>query len=268
MDTAPRDILNRRIAERPQGLLDVRANLCHFVLVNYAVPKDKLQRYIPADRFEIPEFEINGSPLAFISAVPLYVYEFRFVRLAPFFTSHFAQTNYRAYVIDPKTNEYAVWFFGSTLGSRFVHVAQTLWGVPWHYGTYRVDCTFNEARGVYDRYVYDAKSEWCNAEVQLKDTGEPISVMPGFSSLDEMRLIITHGDRGFYRRRDGGLGRLSVWHREIPLTQAEPQHLYFSLFEDLGLLSKEEMERSHSVFLCPKVEFDIHMPPKKVEGTG
>ncbi len=33
----------------------------------------------------------------------------------------------------------------------------------------------------------------------------------------------------------------------------------------IGLMSKDEMQQPHSIFLCPKIEFDIHLPPKIID---
>lgn len=41
-------------------------------------------------------------------------------------------------------------------------------------------------------------------------------------------------------------------------------HLYFELFEKLGLLNKSEMMNPHSVLITSKVEFDILLPPRKI----
>ena len=78
-----------------------------------------------------------------------------------------------------------------------------------------------------------------------------------------MKLVITHPLTGFYRLLDGKVGSYAVWHEEMELSRGTPRRLYFGLFERLGLLSAEEMSRPHSLFLCPEVEFEVHLPPKQ-----
>ena len=80
----------------------------------------------------------------------------------------------------------------------------------------------------------------------------------------EQVLILTHPVEGYYQRLDGRLGTYSVWHAQIPLTVGRARRLYFSLFERLDLLSREEMAHPHSVFLCPRIQFEVHLPPKAV----
>jgi hypothetical protein len=126
----PEKILQHRLNKRRPGLLDVRSDLLHFALINYAVPKDRLLPFIPTERFEIMEFEIEGARKAMLSVVPFVDADFSFYRLIPWFKFHFAQTNHRVYVLDKQTGEPAVWFLGTTLGSWAVHVARTLWRIP------------------------------------------------------------------------------------------------------------------------------------------
>ena len=57
--TPYRSLLTRRLARNPARLLDVRSTLKHFALINYALPKERLEKYIPLDHFDIPEFQIR-----------------------------------------------------------------------------------------------------------------------------------------------------------------------------------------------------------------
>ena len=123
-------ILQQRLNKRPSGLLDIRSDLLHFALINYAVSKTSLEPYIPSERFEILEFDIDGRQQAMLSVVPFVDADFSFYRLFPWFKFRFPQTNHRVYVIDRATSDPVVWFFGTTLGSRVVHLARTLWRIP------------------------------------------------------------------------------------------------------------------------------------------
>lgn len=248
------------MAQRPSpNRFDIHSDLLHFALINYALPKVRLEPYIATDRFYIPEFDIAGEKLALMSAVPFWDADFRFVRLAPWHTFQFAQTNYRVYVVDRATDQHVAWFLGTTLGSPIVYGARWLWGIPWYYARYEVNCVVENGR--YRQYQLSSHSQWARAEIALVDTGDAITCQPGFNSLAEMQLILTHPVQGYYWRLNGRLGSYSVWHDMIPLTAAQPQHLYFSLYERLGLLSAAEMEQPHSIFLCPRTTFEVHLPP-------
>jgi hypothetical protein len=254
-------ILTERLQRPPAGWLDIHTTLHHFALINYAVPAERLRPHIPASRFDIPEFEINGRKLALLSVVPFVDTDFRYIRLAPWLKFRFAQTNYRVYVSDRQTGEHVVWFFGTTLGSPIVYLARTLWRIPWYYGRYTIDCQHGDGR--YNHFSYRTESAWAAAEIKLLDTGQPITLQPGFDSLEQMQLILTHPVTGFYYRMDGRLGSYTIWHRLMNMTLAQPQHLHFGLLERLNVLTQEEMQRPYSIFICPAIDFDIHLPPVK-----
>ncbi len=259
----PQTLLSNRIAAKRSGLFDVRSDLLHFALITYALPVERLRSHIHP-RFEIQTFPIDGQLLALMSAVPFLDLDFNYYRLFPFFRWKFAQTNYRVYVIDRETGEHCVWFFGTTLGSRIVHLSRWLWKIPWHYADYEIDCRYDKEKLSYENYRFVHDSDWASAAIDLEDTGEPSGLLPGFADQAEQTLILTHPVLGYYYRLDGRLGTYSVWHKEIPLTAGKPKNLYFSLYERLGLLSREEMMQPHSVLICPKTTFEVHLPPKAI----
>jgi len=265
-----RSTLQNRISARRTGLIDICSDLLHFALITYALPADRLRPYIP-DRFDIPTFPIDRKQLALMSAVPFLDDGFHF-KFLPFLRWTFAQTNYRVYVVDRETGEPCVWFFGTTLGGRLVYLARWLWRIPWHYARYELDCQYDPARRAYDHFRLTKTSDWAAAEIDLEDTGEPMGLTPGFSSLDEQILILTHPITGYFHRlrrwlslsKPAQVGTYSVWHKEIPLTVGRAKRLYFDLYERLGLLSREEMQHPHSVLICPQTTFDVRLPPRRV----
>ena len=185
-------------------------------------------------------------------------------RLAPFLKFRFGQTNHRAYVINKATGEPGVWFFGTTLGSPVVQIARALWRIPWYQARYRIDCAYNAAARRYDTFRYTIDSDWCSARVNIEDTGEPVALTDGFANMDAMRLILTHPVDGYFFRRDGKLGTYAVRHDAMQATTGRAKDLYFSLYERLGLLSPDEMQRPHSIFLTPEIAFSILLPPRKL----
>jgi hypothetical protein len=262
VNTDYRALLNRRLAPRATRPLDVISRLRHFALITYALPKSRLEPYIPSDRFAIPEFSVGGRRLALMSAVPFIDEDFHFTGLFPFLRFGFGQTNYRVYVIDRRSGEHAVWFFGTTLGSPLVYLPRTAWKLPWHYGRYRVACDYDQALGRYRRYEYSIASGWGEARISLRDTGEPLALTEGFGSRDEMQLVLTHPVEGYFYRSDKLVGSYAVWHDELRCTIGAPQELYFGLYERLGLLSRDEMQRPYSVCICPETVFTVYLPPR------
>lgn len=258
-------MLMKRLERPPSGRLDAKTTLRHFALINYAVSPERLAKFIPADHFEVACFETNKGTKAFLSVVAFLDVHFNFFRLASGIKFSFYQTNHRAYVTEKKTGQPVVWFFGTNLGSRLVQIPRSLWKIPWHYSKYDADFRFDPVSNRYEKYHYNFESDWCRGRIELRDTGEPIAVMDGFASLDEMKLILTHPVHGFYRRLDGKLGTYQVWHKEMVCTKGISDNLYFSLYEKNGLMTKDEMQQPHSIFLCPEVEFEVHLPPEVID---
>ena len=257
-----RQKLDERLRQPAAGIMEARTTLRHFALVNYAVAPEKLAATIPDARFEVMRFPTSAGPRAFFSAVLFLDVDFCFSRLAPFIKFNFFQTNHRAYVRDKKTGEPVVWFWGTNLGSSLVNLPRRLWKIPWHNTAYTVDCRFNPAVRRYEKYRYHFESNFCRGRAELRDTGEPLKLLDGFASLDEMKLILTQPVRGFYQRQDGRTGTYQIWHPEMNGTLGAADDLYFSLYERLGLLTAAEMQRPHSVFICPEIIFNVHLPPQ------
>jgi hypothetical protein len=259
-----REILHQRLQPLTPKLLNVESVLADFALINYALPKARLAPYIPADRFEIPEFSINGEQLCLMSAVPFLDVDFHFSQILPWKKFTFAQTNYRVYVIDKHTRQHVVWFFGTTLGSYYVYLPRLMWRIPWYYAKYQLECKYDSKLNKYDTYRISISSDWAAASIDITDTGEDVTTHEGFDSYDALKLILTHPLTGYYFRLDKRLGSYAVWHEEIPITKALPNSLYFSLYERLGLLTKEEMNNPISIFLCPNTTFQVILPPQPV----
>lgn len=235
--------------------------LDHFALVNYALPVERLRPLIP-EQFDIPIVEVHGEPCAFISAVPFIDRDFHFPNLHPSPKYQFGQINYRAYVIDKKSGEHVVWFFGTVLGSYWYNLPRRLWKMPWHYGEFVTNFQRNNQQ--YKTYKINIHSAWGKAQIDLHDTGEAVTVKEGFESISHTKLFLTHPVEGFYYRTNGKIGTYQIWHPEMMLTQAQADFLYFQPFEDLQLLSKTEMRHPHSVFICPEILFKVALPPKEL----
>lgn len=256
--------LAERLVPAPRHRFEAHTSLRHLALVNYAVDPAVLAAHIPADRFDIPTWIVGGVARAFVSVVPFWDQDFRFVRFAPCIAPSFGQTNYRAYVIDRTTGEHVAWFFGTTLGSVVVNVPRRLWGLPWHSAKYELDCEYEPLEHRYGRYRYQVESAWGPARVELEDTGVCLRAVDGFDSFDEAKLVLTHPIEGYYLRRNGRLGGYSIRHPEMELTVATPVDLWFGALERLGLVSPEQQQRPHSVWITPSIEFQIVLPPKRL----
>lgn len=236
---------------------DVRTTLADFALVTYAVEPDALARLLPTG-FEPQRFVIGGRERALISAVPFRDLDFRF-GFAPWLRFQFGQTNYRAYVL--RRGEPCVWFFGTSLATGWVLVPQILWRLPWHFARMRFDTAWRDGRCRH--YHLHTSAPWGRAVVELEGTDEPQGVLPGFASVEQTSLILTHPLAGYFRRSDGQVGSYSVWHERLQLRRGIAKRARFEVFEELGLI--DARTRPHSVLLQEQTEFYIYLPPHIVK---
>lgn len=243
--------------------LTAETALMNFAIVSFDVPVDRLRELIPQDRFEVAEFSVGGASRGLVSGVMFEDVGFHFCRF-PLPRMTFAQTNYRAYIRDRRSGEHVVWFFGTTLGSASARIPRRLWKMPWHRGRYRIQCDYDEAEGRFRSYKMSCESALGVMDVELTDTGKPQALVEGFESLEEQALILSHPVEGYFMRRDGGIGRYSVWHDLIPLTVGSATKARFGLFESLGLVPPSASRMPHSVLLSRSTRFKIHLPPKRV----
>jgi uncharacterized protein YqjF (DUF2071 family) len=243
--------------DRPRpGLFDARSKMRDFAIVTYDVDPDALARHLPRG-IEPDIFTMDsGARRAFVSAVPFHNDDFR-PGFFPFLGFAFGQTNYRAYI--KVAGRRAVWFFGTSLASRFVVVPRYVWRLPWHFVRMRFGCTW-ESTGA--RYVHSAHGAWGEAEVDAIVEDAPTGRLDGFADECETALVLTHPFDGFLARRTGGTVTYSVWHERLALRRARASRARFRVFEDLGLVARDRAP--HSVLVQPRTEFLIFLPPRSV----
>lgn len=249
---------------RPKlSAMDAVSGLEHFAIVTYAIPAERLRPHVH-ERFELDCIEGEaGQQLALVSVVPFIDRDFHFHGM-PYPRFRFGQTNYRAYVIDRASGKRAVWFFGTSLDSWTVAIPQNLWKLPWHRGRIRFDCHFDRSAGRYAQYRLATESEWAPLELELEDSGLPVSTLTGFPTLESGAVTLTHPLNGIYYRRDGKLGSYSVWHERLALTSGRVVAAKIGLFDRLGLVPFAEQTKPHSVMIQPLTEFTVYLPPRRL----
>jgi hypothetical protein len=241
---------------RPRlGRLCATTTLADFAIVTFAVDPAALARSLPPGF--VPEVRplASGEERAFVSAVPFRDVDFRFAG-APFVRRSFGQTNYRAYIrVEGRP---AVWFFGTTLDSLLVAVPRLVWRMPWHRGDTSITASWDG--GSCRAYRMSCTGRWGGADVELAGTGRPMGTLDGFQDVDDTALTLTHPLIGYFRRRDGRIGRYDVWHDRLRPEIGVASRARFAVFERLGLVEPGAVP--HSVLLQRETEFDVLLPPR------
>jgi hypothetical protein len=238
--------------------LDATTRLDHFALVTFDVDPGRLRAVLPAGlEPEVRRLD-DGLERGFVSAVSFRDVDFR-LAVAPWFRVSFFQTNYRAYVRGPD-GQRAVFFFGTTLDSRFAAVPRTAWGMPWYGGATTIEAHWSEVGRCLD-YRHVCSGHWGGADVEIEGTDERAGRLDGFADADDAALVLSHPLDGFYQRPDGRLGRYAVWHERLRPRLGIARRARYAVFEDLGLV--EPGVAPHSVLLQESIEFDVLLPPTR-----
>lgn len=255
------EIIQQRIAEKPKNKLwNVHTLLRHFFIITYLVDIEKFQKVIPP-HFEVEKMTTNGKSYAMVSAVTFVDKDFHFPNFLPFCKFEFPQTNYRAYVINKKTGEKCAWFFGTALGSKWVNIPKNIWKMPWFYAKYKTNFDFSDK---YNSYKVTIEAPNASARIDITEDETTAFNTDDFVSQNEAVLVLTHPVTGYFFRADKTIGRYKIWHPLMDIKSAICNDAYFELFEHLGLLTKEQMQRPYSVLLTNEIEFIIDLPPQKI----
>jgi uncharacterized protein YqjF (DUF2071 family) len=238
--------------------LDATTRLDHFALVTFAVDPARLAAVLPAGLDPEVRLLDDGSERGFVSAVSFRDVDFR-LAIAPWFRTSFFQANYRAYVRGPDGRR-AVFFFGTTLDSLLVALPRLVWGMPWHGGSTRIEAAWS-ADGRCLTYRHRCSGRWGAADVELEGTAETAGRLDGFSDADDAALVLTHPLDGYFERRDGRLGRYSVWHERLRPQLGVARRARYTVFEELGLVPAGTSP--HSVLLQRSIEFHVLLPPSR-----
>lgn len=242
----------------------VETTLRHFAIVSYWVNPADVSRHLHP-RFEPVRISANReSDRALISVVTFLDEDFRFVA-CPWITGTFGQTNYRAYVLDTQTGEYAVWFFGTCLDSVSVVVPRYVWKLPWHSARMSFDCRRDAGGRRYANYSVRTESRWAPGQLDIEDSGTGPGHLPGFSNLEAGLVLLTHPLRGFFFRRDGSLGSYTIWHDRTMASLGSVREAIYPLLNRLELVEEGNLDQIHSVLLQERIDFTIYLPPTKVE---
>lgn len=245
----------RRERPRVRGF-DATTRLQDFAIVTFAVDPDRLAARLP--RGLAPEVRRldDGRKVGFVSAVSFRDVDFRLAAL-PQIRASFDQTNYRAYLV-AEGGRRAVYFFGTTLDSPLVAVPRLAWGMPWHAGRIRLAADW-AADGRCVKYRHRCSSRWGAVDVDLEGTAEPMGRLDGFADTEDAAVVLTHPLDGFFRRRDGRLGRYAVWHERLRPQLGSANLATYAVFLDAGLVGPGDAP--HSVLLQRSIDFDVLLPP-------
>lgn len=234
-------------------------------------------RQVVAPEFEPSLFRFDdGSTGALVCAVAFVNHGFSF-RFCPPLKVSGGQIDYAAY--GSLMGERGVWFFGSSLESRFALLPRLAWRMPVHFDRVRVEGeTDPQIRRT--RVRVTSMGSWGTGACDLDATGEAVGRLDGFADADATTAVLSVPVVGWFARqpwrpwrRSVGPGhhssssasavtRFSVWHPAAVAEVCVVHHARFTVLERLGLVARDALP--HATLYHRRVEFDVHTPPRRL----
>jgi len=129
------------------------------------------------------------------------------------------------------------------------------------------DCIYDTNAARHTRHQATTKSDWGPIELELSDSGEPITALDGFLNLDTGLVALTHPLIRVFHSHDGRLGTFSIWHDKMNCTACHVVKARIGLFDRLGIVPYAEQSKPHRVLIQYRTEFTIFLPPKTYATT-
>ena len=246
----------------------------HCLRVIYRVDPAALRHAVAAG-FEPTVFGFDdGTSASLVCAVAFVDRGFSF-RFCPWLKVTGGQIDYAAY--GSMGGERGVWFFGSSLDSRFVVLPQLAWRMPVHRDRVRVEAEQDSTTDV-SRVRVTSAGSWGTAACDVDATGKPAGRLDGFASAAATAEVLTLPMVGWFARRPWRgsvrpahqaapvIARYSVWHPHVEAQACLVRHARFTVFEDLGLVTRDA--EPHAALFHPRVQFDVHIPPRRLPRAG
>ncbi len=211
---------------------------------------DRLATVLP-DGFAPERFDIDGVEQSLVSTVSFTNRSFRF-RAAPFVHMTAGQIDHRTYV--RRDGEPGVWFLGMSLDHHLAAMGGVLFSMPWHREPIEVTASWSDDRCT--SMAVAATGSWGETAIEL-------AASDGATLPEALRSpLVTDQLRCWYPRKDGGIGRYTVWHEPIALQPMSIVHGWSRPFEEMGLLERGQAPLGAQV--ARSSQFDIHTPPTRV----
>lgn len=254
--------LNRIAHKNNRSLLDVHTQLQHFAIITYQLPISRLKGIVPSP-FKIWTFVEDGIEYGLISAVTFKIKNFSFYKISKNPKFNFFQTDFRTYIFDERSQNHAIWFLGTTLGSYAYIIPRRIWKMPCQFGTFDFQHQIKDCQ--YLKYHMTFQSKQGEGHVEIKSSNHEMKILKGFTSIDQQTYILTHPITGYYSMSEKTIGSYEIWHPKMQITEGISFNLYFEFFEKLKLLSKTEMNHPHSILMSPEIKFRVLLPPNKTD---
>lgn len=236
----------------PKGPPVLSVNVRDFALITYAVAAERVKTHLPS-AYQLDTFEGAGGEYAFVTTTCFSNEHFRPVVGFPRQT--FDESTYRTYVTHKDRS--GVYFFGRYLGTNLAWLSQRPIARHTYTGDFHV--AILNGGGDYASYTCDATSSAGQTRFALK-ADQKVEAKPPFSSGNELVQFLTYRLHGFYTDVIGAQGHMPVTHPRMNPVAGFLTEAKFDLWDELGIVTSEEIGDPYSVLVVSEVPFKLHAP--------
>ncbi len=241
----------------PSGLdrlTTAQVDVENFTLITHAVPVERLRRVVP-ERFTLETFESTaGQEIGFISVSSFCNRQIHW-SAARYPAHDFDQSTFRTYVTHQGRR--GAYFFGTYVSTRLSFIAQIMVAANTHLAQF--DVTIEKDEDGYARYESRAVASHGELHFEIEARDVPEAQHP-FATGVEHSDFITYRLHGFSRSPFGGVSYGPIEHRHMDPWAGRLLQGRFDMWEEMGLLPRDEWDSPFSVLVEPSVRFTLHPP--------
>ena len=237
----------------PDALTSFSVEVENFALVTYRVPASRVAPLVP-DPYEHEVFEDASEPYCFVSTSCFCNRRFRVTGL-PWPHLTFNESTYRIYV--SYRGRRSVYFLGRYLGRIPATgpqrvVARDTWPADF-------DVWTDHGDDGYRRYDFRADGPKGETSFAISAARPPAALGPFDSALEHTQYL-TYRLSGLFTATGGFQGHMPVSHPPMKCFEGDLGSARLDLWDDTGVLTREEAQRPFSVLVAPLVPFVLHSP--------
>jgi uncharacterized protein YqjF (DUF2071 family) len=243
----------RNLAGMLTEAVAVAIDVENFALVTHRVPADRVRRHL-APTYDLETFGEGTGEYCFVSATCFCNRNFRLNMLRnPHHT--FNETTYRTYV--SFKGRRGVFFFGRYLGTPLALIPQRLLSRDVFHAEF--DLSIERGPQGYISYVCSASSSQGETSFSLEATDQPPQ-KPPWESGEEHGQYLTYRLDGYFTSSMGFQAHSPVSHQRMRPFSGRLHEGRFELWEQLGIVPREEANKPYSILVTPGAHFTLYPP--------
>jgi hypothetical protein len=225
----------------------------NFALVTHRVPASRVRRHLP-QVYDLETFEDSTGEYCFVSATCFCNRNFR-LKTLPYPRHTFNETTYRTYV--SFKGRRGVYFFGRYLGTDLALIPQRM--LNRHVFKAGFDLSVEREPQGYKSYVCKATSPQGETFFSLEATDGPPRKRP-WASGEEHGQYLTYRLDGYFTSSMGWQAHSPVSHQRMRPFSGRLHDGRFELWEQLGIVPREEATEPYSILIAPGTQFTLYPP--------